>query len=120
MTRLRGRDTPLFSGCVAGTGLSGFWLVFTINGTAESEFSQWLICSKTGKSKEFNAECAEYAEKQPSWDPLNGREKPQVRTAAIEGRSKLAVPLLQVKTGTGVPCPYNLVRTRLGGGALGV
>ena len=24
------------------------------------------------------------------------------------------------KTGTGVPCPYNLVWTRLGGGALGV
>jgi hypothetical protein len=29
-----------FLGCVAGTGLSGFWLVFTINGTADGEFSQ--------------------------------------------------------------------------------
>src|SRR5258706_3134727 len=66
-------DFGAFLGCVAGNGLSSFWLVFTINGT-ESEFSQWLICSKTGKSKEFNAECAEYAEKQPSSDPLNGRE----------------------------------------------
>src|SRR5882762_4725292 len=53
-----------FLGCVAGTGLSGFWLVFTINGTAESEFSQWLICSKTGKGEEFNPEGAEYAENQ--------------------------------------------------------
>ena len=53
-----------FLGCVAGTGLSRFWLVFTINGTAESEFSQWLICSKMGKGEEFNAEGAEYAENQ--------------------------------------------------------
>src|SRR5882757_3144136 len=42
-------DFGAFLGCVAGTGLSSFWLVFTINGTAESEFSQWLICSKIGK-----------------------------------------------------------------------
>jgi len=42
-------DFGAFLGCVAGNGLSSFWLVFTINGTAESEFSQWLICSKTGK-----------------------------------------------------------------------
>jgi hypothetical protein len=47
-------DFGAFLGCVAGTGLSGIWLVFTINGTAESEFSQWLICSKTGKR--INAE----------------------------------------------------------------
>src|SRR5712675_2254097 len=42
-------DFGAFLGCVAGTGLSSFWLVFTINGTAQSEFSQWLICSQTGK-----------------------------------------------------------------------
>jgi hypothetical protein len=42
-------DFGAFLGCVAGTRLSSFWLVFTINGTAESELSQWLICSKTGK-----------------------------------------------------------------------
>src|SRR5258705_2525951 len=50
-------DFGAFLGCVAGNGLSSFWLVFTINGTAESEFSQWLICSKTGKTgKRLNAE----------------------------------------------------------------
>jgi hypothetical protein len=33
-------DFGAFLGCVAGTGLSGFWPVFTVNDTAESEFSQ--------------------------------------------------------------------------------
>ena len=49
----------------------------------------------------------------------NDREKPQVRTVAIEGQSKLALHFASRKTGTGVPCPY-IVRTRLGRGALGV
>src|SRR5712671_2737095 len=48
--RSYGWDFGAFLGCVAGNGLSSFWLVFTINGTAESEFSQWLMCSKTGKT----------------------------------------------------------------------
>ena len=90
MARLRGRGHPLFSvcvagkgvtdgkkrdvgaflGCVAGNGLSSFWLVFTINGTAEGEFSQWLICSKTGKRKRLNAEGgqdAQSAQRKPSF-----------------------------------------------------
>ena len=49
-------DFGAFLGCMPGNGLSGFWLVFTINGTAESEFSQWLICSRTGKEDGINAE----------------------------------------------------------------
>src|ERR1700704_1138589 len=46
-------DSGAFLGCVAGNGLSSFWLVFTINGTAESEFNQWLIYSKMGKRMEL-------------------------------------------------------------------
>ena len=39
-------------GSAHSEGLSGFWRLFTTYGTAESEFSQWLICSKTGKKDE--------------------------------------------------------------------
>ena len=49
VTDCKKRDFGAFLGCVAGNGLSSFWLVFTINSTAESEFSQWLSCSKMGK-----------------------------------------------------------------------
>src|SRR6267142_7235527 len=56
-------DFGAFLGCVAGNGLSSFWLVFTINGTAESDFSQWLMCFKTGKEltrrADRSTECAD-------------------------------------------------------------
>jgi hypothetical protein len=40
VTKGKRSDFGAFRGCVAGKGVSGFWLLFTRNGTAEDDFSQ--------------------------------------------------------------------------------